>query len=202
MPKDTFHNLGDDKKKKIFDAAVQEFSTRRFSEASINQIIKTAGISRGSFYQYFLDKEDLYLYMMTEIGKEKLEIMKHSRTLKPDANFFEAYVYMIEVIHEWSNAKPVYNRIAMLMELDDSEFMVKMRARLNEGFIFLRDMIRRDKQRGLIKPDVDADLVVEMIYILNMHFLKGYLQSGSYEGLLKRSEEILRVIEEGIAVKK
>jgi TetR/AcrR family transcriptional regulator len=47
---------------------------QRFSDASINQIIKAAGISRGSFYQYFVDKEDLYLYMLTEIGKEKLAI--------------------------------------------------------------------------------------------------------------------------------
>ena len=30
MPKDTFINLSEEKKKRIFEAAVQEFSTRRF----------------------------------------------------------------------------------------------------------------------------------------------------------------------------
>lgn len=42
MPKETFNNLSGNKKRKIFEAAVHEFSTRRFSEASINQIVKTA----------------------------------------------------------------------------------------------------------------------------------------------------------------
>ncbi len=50
MPKDTFLNLIEEKKKRIFDAAVREFSTRCFSEASINQIVKNAGIPEGSFY--------------------------------------------------------------------------------------------------------------------------------------------------------
>ncbi len=198
MPKDTFNNLSNDKKQIIFEAAVQEFSTRRFSEASINQIVKTAEISRGSFYQYFKDKEDIYLYMMTEIGKEKMEIIKGVGSFNPDADFFEAYIYMIKVILEWSKAKPVYNRIAMLMEIDDSEFIAKMRERLNEGFTVLCKMIERDQQRGLIKPEVDAELVVEMIYTLNMHFLKEYIHSDSYEGLLTKSNEILQIIRNGI----
>jgi AcrR family transcriptional regulator len=71
MPKDTFNNINEEKKRKIFDAAVLEFSTRRFSEASINQIVKTAGIPRGSFYQYFNYKEDIFLYMYEEIAREK-----------------------------------------------------------------------------------------------------------------------------------
>ena len=50
MLKDTFSNLREEKKKRVFDATVQEFCTRRFSEASINQIVKNAGIPNGSFY--------------------------------------------------------------------------------------------------------------------------------------------------------
>lgn len=71
MPKDTFYNLNEEKKKKIFDAAVKEFAARRFSDASINQIIKTAEIPRGSFYQYFDGKEDIYLYVIKEMSKDK-----------------------------------------------------------------------------------------------------------------------------------
>lgn len=37
---------------------------RPFNEASINQIIKEAGIPRGSFYMYFQDKEDLFRYLL------------------------------------------------------------------------------------------------------------------------------------------
>ena len=81
MAKSTFNNLSDDKKQRIFDSAVQEFSIRRFSEASINQIIKNAGIPKGSFYQYFTGKEDIYLYMIEEIGREKQKIEGYSEAV-------------------------------------------------------------------------------------------------------------------------
>ncbi len=58
MPKSTFYNLSDEKKSRIFEAALQEFSVKTFSQASLNQIIKNADIPRGSFYQYFDNKEE------------------------------------------------------------------------------------------------------------------------------------------------
>jgi len=66
MPKDTFFRLPDDKRDRILKGAKKEFYNCTFSEASINRIIKDAEIPRGSFYQYFEDKKDLYLYVIEE----------------------------------------------------------------------------------------------------------------------------------------
>ena len=66
MPKDTFFRLPDDKRNRILKGAKKEFYNCSFSEASINRIIKDAEIPRGSFYQYFEDKKDLYLYVIEE----------------------------------------------------------------------------------------------------------------------------------------
>ncbi|MBT2692703.1 TetR family transcriptional regulator [Bacillus sp. ISL-55] len=64
MPKQTFFNLSESKRKKLLESADLEFTRVPFFEASIANIIKTAGISRGSFYQYFEDKDDLYFYLL------------------------------------------------------------------------------------------------------------------------------------------
>lgn len=74
MPTQTFFNLPDEKRKKILESAKKEFEQNTFFEASINKIIKEAGISRGSFYMYFENKEDLFLYMMDEFRT----LMAHS----------------------------------------------------------------------------------------------------------------------------
>lgn len=37
----------------------------KFADASINQIVRRAGVPRGSFYQYFADKEDLFGYLVS-----------------------------------------------------------------------------------------------------------------------------------------
>lgn len=66
MPTKTFFNLQDEKKNKIIEASKNEFSRYSFYDASINRIIKEAGISRGSFYQYFDNKEDLFIYILDD----------------------------------------------------------------------------------------------------------------------------------------
>jgi len=73
MPKDLFFSISEDKRKRLIDAATQEFSSHLFYDASINRIVKSAKISRGSFYQYFEDKEDLVLYIVESHLKKKVE---------------------------------------------------------------------------------------------------------------------------------
>lgn len=64
MPTQRFLNLKDSKKNAILEAAAHEFARVPYSAVSINQIIKEAEISRGSFYTYFEDKDDLMRYML------------------------------------------------------------------------------------------------------------------------------------------
>lgn len=66
MPKATFFNLPEKKRQSLIKAMEIEFSRVPLYEASIANIVKTAGISRGSFYQYFRDKEDAYYYILKE----------------------------------------------------------------------------------------------------------------------------------------
>src|SRR5699024_11576397 len=66
MPKQTFFNLPAEKQQAIITTAISEYARVTFQDASIANIIKDADISRGSFYQYFEDKEDLFFYLLTE----------------------------------------------------------------------------------------------------------------------------------------
>lgn len=69
MPTERFYRLSEEKKKVIRDAAFHEFARVPFDKASINQIIKEADISRGSFYTYFEDKWDVLNYIFEENQK-------------------------------------------------------------------------------------------------------------------------------------
>lgn len=70
MPKPTFFRLDEEKKNKIIDAGIHEFSSVPLHEASISNIIKEADIPRGSFYQYFSGKEDFFYYVLELVRKE------------------------------------------------------------------------------------------------------------------------------------
>lgn len=66
MPSESFFHLPEDKKKRIIKASLKEFARVPFEEISINRIIRDADISRGSFYQYFEDKQDLELFLLED----------------------------------------------------------------------------------------------------------------------------------------
>ncbi|MEH7343143.1 TetR/AcrR family transcriptional regulator, partial [Bacillus sp. JJ1532] len=70
MPKQTFFHLPKDKQDTLIRAAKKEFSRVPLHEASIANIIKEAEIPRGSFYQYFEGKEDLYYYLLNQISEK------------------------------------------------------------------------------------------------------------------------------------
>lgn len=69
MPTETFFHLPKEKQKRILEAAKIEFSRVPLKEAAIANIIKAAEIPRGSFYQYFDNKEDLYFYYFQTLQK-------------------------------------------------------------------------------------------------------------------------------------
>ena len=102
MIKKTFYNLPYEKRKRITDAVIKEFMERPNEKVSINRIIKTAEISRGSFYQYFDDKVDLIetKTMFEESNNKAKEILKLSC-----GDLFVMYIKMFDYFGDYSSQK-------------------------------------------------------------------------------------------------
>lgn len=78
MPTETFLNLADEKRQAFIETALKEFADNNYDSASINKIIKELNIARGSVYQYFTDKLDLWLYLKEY---SELQKMKHTQSV-------------------------------------------------------------------------------------------------------------------------
>lgn len=59
-----FNNLKIEKQELIINAAIKEFVQDGFEKASTNKIVKGANISKGSLFNYFTSKKDLYVYLI------------------------------------------------------------------------------------------------------------------------------------------
>lgn len=59
-----FNNLEKNKQQEIINAAMKEFVQRGFEKASTNDIVKRAQISKGSLFNYFNSKKNLYVYLI------------------------------------------------------------------------------------------------------------------------------------------
>lgn len=80
MPTERFYRLPEKKRQLIREAAIREFARVPFEKASINQIIRNAEISRGSFYTYFEDKLDVIRYIFEDSGRQMRELCDEELT--------------------------------------------------------------------------------------------------------------------------
>lgn len=115
MIKKTFYNLPYEKRKRITDAVIKEFMERPNEKVSINRIIKTAGISRGSFYQYFDDKVDLIEIitktMFDESNNRAKEILKLSC-----GDIFVMYIKMFDYFGDYCKQKQTMKIMRNIVE--------------------------------------------------------------------------------------
>lgn len=99
MPREAFNNLKPKKKKKIFLAAKQEFTNNLYEDVSICQIIKEAGISRGSFYLYFENKLDLYCYVLSYNRKQLVD--RFIKDVLLGKGIFDIYIDLFDELVEY-----------------------------------------------------------------------------------------------------
>lgn len=61
MARPRFQNLDEATRRRILETAAVEFAANGFEGTPLNRLIKSLGISKGSFYYYFDDKADLFI---------------------------------------------------------------------------------------------------------------------------------------------
>lgn len=70
MPAKLFFELSEEKKSRILHAGLMEFAEHGYENSSTNRIVKNACISKGSLFQYFSSKEELYFYILDMVTEE------------------------------------------------------------------------------------------------------------------------------------
>jgi len=59
-----FMNLDTEKQERIINASMEEFGKKGYNNASTNEIIKNAEISKGLLFHYFGSKKSLYFFLL------------------------------------------------------------------------------------------------------------------------------------------
>lgn len=67
MPQATYYKLSEEKRQRVYDAVMNEYTRVPLEEVSVKKIVEEAGIPRGSFYQYFLDKEGALRHLVKTV---------------------------------------------------------------------------------------------------------------------------------------
>ncbi len=111
MPFQTFYNLTEDKRQKIIECAMDEFAQHDYQSASVSRLVTRAGISKGSLYQYFSDKSDLYHYLLKLGAQKKALLMAESGQNNANTPFFESLNHLFKVMATFEMKYPKLAKI-------------------------------------------------------------------------------------------
>lgn len=185
MPKQTFFNLPIEKQERIIDCAADEFAEHGYRTASVSRIVAAAGIAKGSFYQYFEDKEDLYGYVVERaIVQRKMRVSGEEITKLEDLNLTQFIrVLFLTMMREFIE-RPKLLKISMDFLNHQSEPVQK---RIYEKYEHIKDdyfqrFIRFEKSRGEIDPNVDEDVLSNMMVGVSYQ-IADYAKRHGYESL-------------------
>lgn len=202
MPTETFMNLPQDKQSKILQAAKQEFSRVPFEETSIKRIVEMAGIARGSFYQYFLSKEDLLRYMMKN-EMEQLKDYIQEQLVATNGDIFALYIHMYDyIIDTLFNSKDIefHKRIFENMKAsEDSSFIIDFpKDTIEKPLIDKEFMQQIDTSKLKVHNEEDLQIIVKMLFLIIRKALASTFRHKSKEEARREYIKMIEYLKQGV----
>jgi AcrR family transcriptional regulator len=160
-----FENLSKEKKQKIIAACLEEFTSQGYKNASTNNIVKKAEISKGAIFHYFGSKKNLYIYMVDLATNYFLERFK-SCYIDPCSDIFERIMQIGVIKMKLYCEEPLMTKLVMEAFVDIPEEMEEeIRDRYNKLYSENMPIILQDMDYSLFRDDIDKQKATEFIML-------------------------------------
>ena len=128
MPTKVFEELDSSKKENIIRAAMEEFAMYGYENSSTNRIVKECGISKGSLFKYFENKEELYFFLADTVMAEMAGDLSAKANKLPDTLFGRIKAYS-EMEISWYIDHPGKGRFIIAIASERGEIYKKINER-------------------------------------------------------------------------
>lgn len=212
MPNKTFFNLPEQKRNQIIEIAIREFAASPYNVASISNIVREAGIAKGSFYQYFEDKQDLYRYLL-ELGTEgRLQAIENLPVQDPAEDLFAYLRSLFQSAVYFELKEPGLAQVAYRAFVDEVPFPEMAEELRRRGPTqFFKQLLTQGLHRGDIHTWADVDLAAFIMEATFYQFGRYFVRrlnltapDADLEAIFKGAEaqdlldNLIRILQKGI----
>lgn len=190
----TFENLSEEKKLRIINSAIEEFANKGYKRATVDNIVSKAGISKGSIFQYFKNKERLYLYICDyQIKIITDEVFKQKENNEND--FFKLYKQAARVKFEILKKNPYIFKFFKTLYSDDSQVAQKWLENIlkNKDQLVLNFIGDYDKSK--FRDDIDIDMAIKTIELTFDGLSMKWMDKLSYENYESNLKSLFEEVE-------
>jgi AcrR family transcriptional regulator len=158
MPNDTFFNLPAEKRQRITEVALREFANKPYNQVSVSGIARQADIAKGSLYQYFENKKELFFYLVHLASQLKLDFLKKQREDIDWSDFFDGYRELLVQSTNFEIENPLYSKL--LEQAVSSPHIDELFSETKkEAAGFMQPLLEQSLQSGQLRTDIPADML-------------------------------------------
>jgi AcrR family transcriptional regulator len=172
MPRSTWDNLDADRRERVLHAAMEEFGQHGYSGGSLNVIARVADVAKGSLFQYFHDKSDLFAHVAEQTSLRIYAAMEPYLAKPPDDSpFLDRFTALVEIWMAYMAEHPLERGVtaATTMELDP-QVRRAVRAPVHRLYTQgIRPLLQASVDAGDLLPHTDVDALLSLLVMLLPH---------------------------------
>ncbi|QGG94460.1 TetR/AcrR family transcriptional regulator [Actinomarinicola tropica] len=172
MPTPTWDRLPTERRDAIVAAAEAEFASRGFSRGSLNVIAREAGVAKGSLFQYFDDKLDLFAHL-SDLASIRIgaAMAKHNAPLPWAEDYWGALTDSLLAWIGHFRDHPVDLALTAAVNLElDTEVRVAVREVVNRHYLRgLQQLIDSGVETGAVRADADHGAFLAQLVLVMPH---------------------------------
>lgn len=183
----------------IIEQAARTFERQNYFEASLNEIIKAAGLTKGAFYHHFSSKEELALAVFRAKQAELVRRLREAAADQPHALLALRQMVLTRAqLLESEPALRCFLRLASELGVrygPGSEFAASYAVPIG----VMTELVLRGQREGVIRKTLDPRAAGETIFaaLLGTDEMAKVISGGA--GLVQRSAAWLEVLLAGLA---
>ena len=184
MPKSTFYNLEESKQNKIVRESIREFAHKGYDKGNMEGIAKNSNVAKGSMYQYFEGKKDLYIYSVEKALDISLSGIQYVFDDLRQENLCD--IMYRGFAAAWPLLEKERDVFLLLRNINyDADPAMKKsvidRVNRSSEEMFLK-IIEDNKARGLIREDIDSRIILLYIDGISVKFKSCMLERAMNKG--------------------
>ena len=160
-----FLHLDEEKRERVLNAAITEFAEKNYNNASMNVVVKSAGISKGALFKYFKSKAGLFAFVYRMALSRVKDYLRKVRDESEAEDFFsrleKVMLAGLDFIYQHPGLAAIYYRIVFTGDSPYKREIVEEVHR--ESLAFIESLIQTGIERGELQPDLDSKLSAFMV---------------------------------------
>lgn len=171
MPRATFQHLPDEKRERILRTATRLFAERGFNRSDMDEIARRSGVAKGSLYNYFRSKDDLFLHVCRDAIERSREATWGEVREHWDIYEVVNHIFRSHVRFEFSY--PDYHRLHLNFSSARLERFADTLALESEQHTSrrLKRLLQDGIRQGIVRRDLDVSMTAFMINSLYILFM-------------------------------